>query len=116
MTITSAKEQAFIEATFLAGASEFQAFWIGLTDEAHEGSFAWVTGELLAYINWDVAFGEPNNSCRGQAENYVSVNWHHAYDRARSKGTWNDVPLVGAAACGSDVVPGPYYGIIEVEN
>jgi len=32
----------------------------GLTDEAVETNFVWVSGEAFAYANWNT--GEPNNS------------------------------------------------------
>jgi hypothetical protein len=34
--------------------------WIGLTDEAQEGAFQWVTGEPVAFTRWIP--GEPNNA------------------------------------------------------
>lgn len=43
-------------------------FWIGLTDEAKEGAFVWVTGEPLNYTKWHP--GEPNNY--GGNENHAS--------------------------------------------
>ena len=51
--------------------------FIGLTDEEVEGSWKWVTGELLTVNNWDS--GEPNGGTR---ENYA----HILTDRL----LWND--------------------------
>jgi hypothetical protein len=49
-------EQDFLWSTFgpLSG-----LFWIGIHDTAHEGRFAWTTGEPVTYTNWFP--GEPNN-------------------------------------------------------
>jgi len=46
--------------------------WIGLSDEAEEGSFVWVTGEPLVYTQW--RSGEPNNRSAEQTpENYAVI-------------------------------------------
>jgi hypothetical protein len=100
-TVTSAEENAFIEATFSPlfspdGRTGVYA-WIGLTDESQEGSFAWVTGEEYEYSNWFP--GEPNNSAG--LENYVvywknisgpGFNWN---DLSADLGTGDSSPLVG---------------------
>ena len=71
--ITSAEEQAFLASTFGGG-----LMWIGLTDEAEEGTWVWTSGEATTYTNW--ASGEPNG---GTSENYAEMNWWGA-------GQWND--------------------------
>lgn len=54
--------------------------WIGLTDRAEEGSFAWQDGSILGEEDWsNWASGEPSNS--GGVEDCVQL---------RSDGTWND--------------------------
>ena len=54
VTITSAAENDFV-----AGLSSFDLRpWIGLTDEASEGNFVWITGEPFVFQNWDA--GEPS--------------------------------------------------------
>jgi hypothetical protein len=55
VTITTQAESDVI-ATLLGGTD----IWIGLSDEMNEGTFTWVTGELLMYTNWDST--EPNGS------------------------------------------------------
>lgn len=91
-SITSQAEQDFINDTFLSN-DPSTISWIGLTDEAQEGTFVWTTGEPLQYTNW--APGEPNNAYG--LEDYVCVNWHHIYNND-SKGTWNDLSALANLA------------------
>lgn len=74
-TVTSAGENAFL--TGVAGQA-----WIGLTDQASEGTFVWVTGEPVVYTNW--CLGEPNNCCLAAGEDYGVMNWCGG-------GGWNDL-------------------------
>jgi hypothetical protein len=76
VTIESAAENAFVAALYTVFG------WIGLSDEALESSFVWVTGEPLVYINW--LDGEPSNFSSFD-EDYV-----HLY-----LGGWSDVINVG---------------------
>ena len=106
-TITSASEQAFVDTTFLVGSFERLPLWIGLTDQATEGTQLWVTGEPLAFINWKS--GEPNNSGN---EDYVTINWD--FSRSQGfKGSWNDTPLDGTSGFGGNT-NGPYFGLVEI--
>ena len=74
VTVTSEGEQKLIE--LLTDKGIRPAYWIGLTDQAKEGSFQWVTGEALSYTHW--AEDRPRiNSSR---------NWVHLTDDH----TWND--------------------------
>jgi hypothetical protein len=70
VTISSAAENAFF-----AGLG---SHWTGFTDQAVEGTWAWVTGEPVVYTSW--AGGEPNDY--GGNEDYMQLNW--------SGTTWND--------------------------
>ena len=72
VTISNAAENNFVT-------GNGQQAWIGLTDMAAEGSFAWVTGEPFGYSNWFA--GEPNNY--GGNENYTVTNFWYP-------GQWND--------------------------
>ncbi len=74
-TITSAGEN-----TFLASSGNC---WIGLTDQATEGTFAWVTGEPFSYTRWFI--GEPNNTGN---EDYVEIS--NSFN-----GFWNDTEDTG---------------------
>src|SRR5262249_22655581 len=58
-SITSAAEQNFIVNTFLSGANDRNILWLGLNDQAVEGTFVWSSGEPVTYTNFQG--GEPNN-------------------------------------------------------
>lgn len=79
-TITSAQEDAFVASLLPVAPASRSHYWIGATDGALEGSFAWVTGEPFIYANWHG--GEPNNLGN---EDFL------AYD-FRSAWAWNDAP------------------------
>ena len=71
VTLANAAEQTFVFNTWPSG-------WIGFTDEAIEGNFAWVTGEPVTYTNWNP--GEPNNAGNEDYAQFVGG------------GKWNDLP------------------------
>lgn len=90
LTINSQAEQDFINATFLSDPSNQGPYWIGLNDQAVEGTFVWSSGEPVTYTNWQP--NEPNNL---NNEDYAII-YAPPYG-------WND-------GQGTDV----YYGIIEL--
>jgi hypothetical protein len=57
-TITSQAEFNYIQTLGLFATSE--PYWLGATDEGHEGSWAWVTGEPWDFVSSRT--GEPNNN------------------------------------------------------
>ena len=91
-TLTSLEEDEFLKAAFLDQiSSEFDPqglngtyAWIGLTDEAVEGTYEWVTGESFAYSHWGP--GEPQTIIGD--EDYVHV-WARSII-ADSRWGWND--------------------------
>lgn len=101
VSIGSEAEQRFIEDNFLQNASSPVPYWIGLSDNAKEGSFVWANGEVVDYTNWGE--NEPNNS---GGEDYATINWHYSVG-AGALGTWNDMRLEG-------VQNGPYFGLMEL--
>ncbi|RYE82990.1 MAG: hypothetical protein EOO75_19905 [Myxococcales bacterium] len=74
-SISSSGEQEFL--FYLLG-SDSTARWIGLSDKAVEGTFAWSSGEPVTYTKW--RSGEPNNS--SNAEDCAEYRY--------SDGNWND--------------------------
>lgn len=73
-----------------------EAAYIGLTDDAVEGTFRWVDGSALGYTNF--AAGEPNDGAGNFAEDCALV----AGPRG---GQWDDRPCAPDAVAG---VPGEY--------
>ncbi|HET7091989.1 MAG TPA: C-type lectin domain-containing protein, partial [Thermomicrobiales bacterium] len=78
--------------------------WIGLTDEAVNGSFGWITGEPLGYTNWFP--GEPSNGLPAGTggEDYVEIF---------SDGRWNDQAVDGRGLNQGYVVEyevNPFFG------
>ncbi len=56
VTINDAAEQQWVDDTF----DQFGSFWLGLTDEASEGTWLWASGQEVTYTNW--ISGEPNTT------------------------------------------------------
>ena len=79
VTINDAAEEAWLRATFGADTR----YWIGYSDMAVEGTWAWSSGEPVTYVNWDDF--EPNNMMPPAiGEDYAVINWNAA------TGGWND--------------------------
>lgn len=96
VAINDAAEQAALLGAF----GRTETLWIGLTDAASEGTFAWTNGDALTFTNW--AGGEPNNSGN---EDVVAMNWG-------ANGAWNDLPNGGC--CTNPLTA--LRGIIEVTS
>jgi hypothetical protein len=80
-TVGSADENDFIKSLLNASLAERSHFWLGGTDQAVEGSFAWVDATAFSYTNW--AGGEPNNSGN---EDFIAM------DLRSGVWAWNDAP------------------------
>jgi hypothetical protein len=80
-TITSQAEQDWIVTNFGTGNT-----WLGGTDDGHEGTWTWITGEPWSYTNW--TSGQPDNA---GGEHFVHM-WNGA------AGKWNDWPAGIATA------------------
>ncbi len=85
-TINDDAENSWVRDNF---AAPIGTVWIGLTDEAREGTFVWASGEPVTYTHWNP--GEPNNSGN---EDYAIMY---------SSGGWND------GGIGSS-----YRGVVEI--
>ncbi|MCH2059487.1 MAG: cadherin domain-containing protein [Verrucomicrobiales bacterium] len=77
---------------FLDSVGTWPALWLGLTDEANEGDWRWISGEALTANNW--RDGEPNNA---GDEDFVLM-WHSGhFDSQGVSGAlkWNDITPIG---------------------
>ena len=87
-TITSADEN---EAVFsYMNQSGYGSAYFGLSDSVNEGTWTWITGENIDYVNWNM--GEPN--AESSTEDYAM--FYHKY----SEGTWNDGDFGGGTVGG----------------
>ena len=86
VTINNAAENDWVYATF-GGTS--RPLWIGLTDQASEGNFVWISGEPVSYSNWSP--GEPNDN---QGEDYAYIVEANPTLQL-TPGKWNDYPDAG---------------------
>ena len=101
-TVNDADENQWLIDTFANVDGVLRNLWIGFTDQASEGDFVWVSGEISQFENWDDS--EPSDS--GNGEDYthiiiVPVNMNLEIEK------WNDVPDV----INSQI---PYSGIVEI--
>lgn len=108
-SVTSAPEQAFIEANLLTGSLERVPVWLGLNDSAQEGAYVWTTGEAVVYTNWSP--GEPNDNASPFDEDYAVMNYYYTQNIG-PKGLWNDAGITGVPNAGN--ATGPYRGVVEV--
>ena len=84
VSINSQAEQDFVWQNFGNVAGVDRRVWIGFSDAASEGSFAWADGSPAKFTNWNP--GEPNNS--GGVEHYAEL--------LGSNGRWNDLNEAGS--------------------
>ena len=95
VTINDAAENAWLKTNFLDPNPTINP-WIGLQDIDNNGSWQWVSGESVNYLNW--APGEPNDP-----DERVSNIFPSSHDLA---GLWNNAPDI--------VEAGVLFGIVEV--
>ncbi|MFM2432478.1 MAG: hypothetical protein RLZZ511_3692 [Cyanobacteriota bacterium] len=89
VTINDTLEEAWLRQTF--GGTE--KLWIGLNDIRVEGTYEWVSGEVVGYRNWSPS--EPNNAGN---EDWIEMNFD-------ATGRWND-EKVTAVRRGIIEIPG----------
>ena len=105
VTVNDAAEDAWIFDTFnqaaidASPASNRKSLLLGLSDEAIEGTFQWVSGEALGYTNWGV--GQPQ--AIDPDEDFVGIALSNNAFIQGSK--WHDIVFAAG-----DVV----YGVVEV--
>jgi hypothetical protein len=77
-TITSAFENGIVDT--LRNNNQLRG-WIGLTDQANEGAYLWVTGESFGFSSW--SSGEPNNGA-------ATGTFNEDFIEIFAGGVWND--------------------------
>ncbi len=102
VTINDAAENAWVLQTFGSYGGTSRTLEIGFTDQGHEGTWTWVSGESVTYVNWNT--GEPNNGMGIYP--YENVALMYGPGDPYPAGTWND--YMGTLA-GQN-----YYGVVEV--
>jgi Ca2+-binding RTX toxin-like protein len=105
VAINDAAENTFVSIlandTYGVGVST----WIGLSDRAEEGTYAWSTGQPVTFTNW--WFGQPDNyQWIPEGEDYGQF-WG---DGNENGATWNDIPV------GGDAIIGLNAAIIELNT
>ena len=83
-SVSSKEEQDFILA--LPGIKNSSALFVGGTDAASEGTWAWLDHKPWTFVNFPS--GEPNGD---EKENCLEVVNHDEGDN-RKAGWWNDIP------------------------
>ncbi|WP_342597561.1 C-type lectin domain-containing protein [Cyanobacterium aponinum UTEX 3222] len=87
VTVNDEKENQWLIETFITSETNF--LWIGINDQAVEGEFIWISGEMSNYLNW--AEGEPNNNPQQGGEHFGVINGSNNPFK-RPVGTWSDAP------------------------
>lgn len=103
VTINDAAENQWVYATF-GGLN--RALWLGLTDQAVEGDFRWISGESFSYQNW--SSGEPNSGGGFVPDEDYAYMVEANPGWPLTPGAWNDVPDNGEG------ILNPVYGLVEV--
>lgn len=95
VTINDAAENNWLTSNFVTTNPTYN-FWMGLNDLDNNGTWTWISGESVSYLNW--APGEPNFSSE-KVGNLLPTY-------AANTGKWNNAPDV--------IGSGIFYGIVEV--
>ncbi|MCC6356018.1 MAG: lectin [Verrucomicrobiae bacterium] len=86
VTINDSDENSWLISTFDPLITlDSDSFWIGLNDVDIEGTFRWISGEPVTFLNWDA--GEPNQL--STSEDYCNM-LNHNYGSGTHTGFWND--------------------------
>lgn len=104
-TINDAAENQWIYDTFAGYEGGKRAMWIGLNDSASEGTWTWVSGEPVSYLNW--SYGEPNSGAGYFPDEDHAVMWNAS--SGFPAGTWNDT---GSNQLHSAIVEAPAPTVI----
>jgi hypothetical protein len=86
VTINDQAENDWVFNTFSSFGGETRSLWIGLNDAVSEGTFEWINGEPIGYLNW--AAPEPNNFLGNEDyAHFYTSNYGNAWNDAQDTGT-----------------------------
>jgi hypothetical protein len=100
VTIRSAAENQWVYDTFSSLGGVDRSLWIGINDQASEGSFVWASGETPGFTLW----------ATGQPDNHINLeHYGHLFPPGwAGEGSWNDYQnLTGFAAYAM-------HGVVEI--
>ena len=87
-TINDAAENNWIFTNFSAFGGIERTLWIGLNDSASEGTWVWVSGQPVTFLNWSPI--EPNSGGGVFPDEDHAIIWHPS--SGFPPGSWNDAP------------------------
>lgn len=99
-TVNDFAENEWIRSTWQNFQAAPRHLWIGLNDLTVEGTYEWVDGSPVAYLNWNA--GEPNNGAGG--EDYTLIV------KDSATGAWNDLQLPATGYWS------PVHGVVEISG
>jgi len=101
VTINDQAENDWLLATF--GSEEIQ-MWIGLNDASSEGFYVWADGQPTTYLNWDLAFSQPD----GVFDDFVGIIGLN-HPGGLTAGQWHDynIELTPQLPALVEVIPEP---------
>jgi hypothetical protein len=104
VTINDAAENNWVSTAFSHFGGVEHGLWIGLTDQDHEGTFTWISGDPSIYRNWEG--GQPDNG----GGSFGPENWVNIWPNpgSRSPGLWNDF------SANDNWFGMPFNGVVEV--
>jgi len=101
-TINDAAENIWVTTTFINYAGQEKSLWIGLNDQAQEGTFVWASGETALFRNWEA--GQPDNG----GGIFPEEDFVHIWPASRNLGAWNDYNTE------NNWFGMPFHGVVEV--
>ncbi|MCI0621891.1 MAG: hypothetical protein L0387_09510 [Acidobacteria bacterium] len=107
VTINDAAENQWVFATFHRTGQ--YGLWIGLNDEASEGTFVWSSGEPVTFTDWAQVINPQPSVCR--CENYGMIFVEEIGSGTVRAGQWNDFRNTKLEG---DTFGGVLQGVVEV--
>lgn len=110
VAINDAAEEAWLQQIFGTSSN----LWIGLTDQASEGTFTWINGEAVTYTNWDS--GEPNDG-GGSGQDYGVMNFNSRWDdQVDNADHFGVIEIGGGTAIQQNGLLAEYYDSLDFGN